>query len=108
MRDFARGCIRTYIILCDEARRFHEDSEIRDALAEAKVGELAVLTRPEGGIAACCEDRTDPVGPAKPGFGLECLGQLVNKLLLGVRRRELALRPFGWRGQCRRASRPTA
>ena len=50
--DFARGCIRTYLILRDKARRFHEDPEIQAALATAKVAELAVPTRPEGGIAA--------------------------------------------------------
>ena len=31
--DFARGCMRTYLILADKARRFHEDPEIQDALA---------------------------------------------------------------------------
>ena len=83
--DFARGCIRTYLILRDKARRFHEDAEIQAALAEAKVDELAVPTRPEGGIAALRTDRPDPVALAQPGLGLERLDQLVNELLLGVR-----------------------
>ena len=30
--DFARGCMRTYLILADKARRFHEDTEIQEAL----------------------------------------------------------------------------
>src|SRR3989440_7026806 len=32
--DFARGCIRTYLILREKARRFHEDPEIQAALAD--------------------------------------------------------------------------
>ena len=83
--DFARGCIHTYLILRDKARRFHEDPEIQAVLATAKVTELAVPTRPEGGIAALRTDRPDPVALAQPGLGLERLDQLVNELLLGVR-----------------------
>ena len=83
--DFARGNIRTYLILREKARRFHEDAEIQAALAEAKVGELTVPTRPEGGIAALRKQRPDPVMLAQPGLGLERLDQLVNELLLGVR-----------------------
>ena len=83
--DFARGCIRTYLILRDKARRFHEDPEIQAALATAKVAELAVPIRPDGGIAALRDNRPDPVALAQPGLGLERLDQLVNELLLGVR-----------------------
>jgi xylose isomerase len=83
--DFARGNIRTYLILREKARRFHDDPEIQAALAEAKVEELSVPTRPEGGLAALRGDRPDPVALAQPGLGLERLDQLVNELLLGVR-----------------------
>jgi xylose isomerase len=83
--EFARGCIRTYLILRDKARRFHEDPEIQAALATAKVDELAVPTRPAGGIAALRAERPDPAALAQPGLGLERLDQLVNELLLGVR-----------------------
>ncbi len=31
--DFARGCMRTYLILREKARRFHDDTEIQAALA---------------------------------------------------------------------------
>src|SRR5688572_10075438 len=34
--DFARGCMRTYLILKDKARRFREDSEIQALLAELR------------------------------------------------------------------------
>ncbi len=82
--DFARGCIRTYLILRDKARRFHEDPEIQAALAEAKVGG-ARRTHSAGRAGS---PRSAPTGPipvalAKPGLGLERLDQLVNELLLG-------------------------
>ena len=83
--DFARGCIRTYLILRDKAQRFHEDPEIKAALQVAKVSELAVPTLPSGGIDALRQDVPDPVALAQPGQGLERLDQLVNELLLGVR-----------------------
>ena len=47
--DFARGCMRTYLILADKARRFHEDAEIQEALRVAKAAELA---EPTAGAAA--------------------------------------------------------
>ena len=83
--DFARGCIRTYLILREKAQRFHEDPEIQAALEVAKVSELAVPTLPSGGIDALRQDRPDPVALAQRGQGLERLDQLVNELLLGIR-----------------------
>src|SRR3954471_21374209 len=69
--DFARGCIRTYLILRDKARRFHEDADIQAALVEAKVAEIAEPTLPTGGLEALRASRPDPVALAKPGLGLE-------------------------------------
>ena len=43
--DFARGCMRTYLILAEKARRFHEDPEIQDALRAAQGRRLAEPTR---------------------------------------------------------------
>jgi xylose isomerase len=36
--DFARGCMRTYLILRDKVRRFAADAEIQGLLAEARSG----------------------------------------------------------------------
>ena len=58
--DFARGNIRTYLILRDKARRFHEDPEIQAALAEAKV------ERARGADAARGWHRCAPHGSARP------------------------------------------
>ena len=42
--------MRTYLILADKVRRFHEDPEIQEALRVAKVSELAEATAPAGGL----------------------------------------------------------
>src|SRR6202044_1838328 len=48
--DFARGCMRTYLILAENARRFHEDAEIQEALRVSKAAQLAEPTAGEGGL----------------------------------------------------------
>ncbi len=83
--QFARGCIRTYLILREKAQRFHEDAEIQAALEVAKAFELSVPTLPSGGIHTLRQDVPDSVALAQRGQGLEHLDQLVNELLLGVR-----------------------
>jgi xylose isomerase len=89
--DFARGCMRTYLILRDKVRRFHEDPEIRAALETAKVAELRQPTV-EGKInadtiAALRRDAfaVDLEALSQQGYGHERLDQLVTELLLGVR-----------------------
>jgi xylose isomerase len=87
--DFARGCMRTYLILAEKARRFHEDPEIAAARAEAQVDRLREPTLPEGpsseALAAFRAERFDLGGLSAHGYGHERLDQLVNELLLGVR-----------------------
>ena len=34
VKDFARGCMRTYLILQEKARRFNDDNEVQELLAE--------------------------------------------------------------------------
>ncbi len=60
VRDFARGCMRTYLILKERARQWNADPEI-----QALVAELG--TR------------------GQRGLGYERLDQLTMELLLGVR-----------------------
>jgi xylose isomerase len=86
--EFARGCMRTYLILRDKAQRFAEDPDIQEALAAARVHELNLPTLPEDG-----EDRferlrretADVDALAAIGWGHERLDQLVTELLLGTR-----------------------
>jgi xylose isomerase len=83
--DFARGCMRTYLILADKARRFHEDTEIQEALRVAKVAELAEPTSPAGGLDELLAGTYDEEALAGQGYGHERLDQLVTELLLGAR-----------------------
>ena len=89
--DFARGCMRTYLILREKVQRFHDDSEIQAALEVAKVDELRQPTfigkvTPDA-IAALRRDAfaVDLDALAQQGYGHERLDQLVTELLLGTR-----------------------
>jgi xylose isomerase len=89
--DFARGCMRTYLILKDKVRRFNEDSEIADALNVAGRFLIAEPTSQGGlGSAAIADVRSEAASLseeklAEVGYGHERLDQLVTELLLGVR-----------------------
>ena len=82
--DFARGCMRTYLILAEKARRFHEDDEIQQALRTSKAAELAEPTAGRGASTDLVVDY-DEDALAAQGYGHERLDQLVTELLLGVR-----------------------
>jgi xylose isomerase len=87
--DFARGCMRTYLMLRDKVARFHTDPEIQEALEVAQVARLAEPTSPDGlGADAIRALRAGPhdIGAlAETGYGLERLDQLVTELILGTR-----------------------
>ena len=87
--DFARGCMRTYLILKERAARFADDPDIREALAVAQHERLAVPTSPGGltpeAIAEIRGDVPDESALAARGYGHERLDQLVTELLLGAR-----------------------
>ena len=80
--DFARGCMRTYLILKDKAERMRVDPEIQEALEAAKAGQLAEATGPLEQVRSATADVDLLAGQ---GFGHERLDQLVTELLLGVR-----------------------
>lgn len=85
---FARGCMRTYLILKEKARQFNADPEIQAALAEYHRAddELAALSRFTPENAAALKDRTfDRAALGSRGLGLEDLDQLTNDLLFGIR-----------------------
>ncbi len=87
--EFARGCVRTYLILKEKAARFREDPDIADALAAAKADGLLELTLPGGptpeAFAELRAEDFDVESLAAYGYGHERLDQLVTELLLGVR-----------------------
>lgn len=85
--DFARGCMRTYKVLAEKARRFDEDPEVREALADAGVPDLALDTVGKytaDGAARLKGEQFDLETLAARSFRNERLDQLVVDHLLGV------------------------
>ncbi len=89
VKDFARGCMRTYLILKEKAGRFNADAEIQNLLAEihADDGSMdqfkgAYSREKAVGLKAYEFDR---VALGQRGMKYERLDQWVNELLLGVR-----------------------
>lgn len=89
VKDFARGCMRTYLILKEKAEQFKQDSEIQALLQEinADDGKYAYLTN---GYSADAVSRLkgetfDRAGISARGLPYERLDQLTMELLLGVR-----------------------
>ncbi len=87
--EFAKGSMRTYLLLKEKARRFAEDEEIQAILAE--IG--AKVTKDDHGLGQYTKDGAaklkaatfDVDALATKGLGYERLDQLVIDLLLGVR-----------------------
>jgi xylose isomerase len=83
--DFALGCMRTYLILKDKARRFDADAEIQALLSEIRQGGATAFSY-SGDTASALLARTfDREAMAARRLPYERLDQLVVELLLGVR-----------------------
>ena len=89
VNDFARGCMRTYLILKEKAEQFNADEEIQALLAEinADRGNASRYLTPYSAEAATAlkAHTFDREAIAARGLGYEKLDQLTNELLLGVR-----------------------
>jgi xylose isomerase len=86
--DFALGCMRTYLMLADRAARFDADPEVQDALATARVDELATPTAVgDGSVSALRAHarRLDEDALAAQHYGHDRLDQLTVEHILGVR-----------------------
>jgi xylose isomerase len=89
VKDFARGCMRTYLILKEKAERFAADVEIQSLLAEIHADDGSMdgfrgVYQPQK-AAALKAYPFDRMALAARGMQYERLDQLVNELLLGVR-----------------------
>ncbi|MGC9468249.1 MAG: xylose isomerase [Anaerolineae bacterium] len=89
VKDFARGCMRTYLILKEKAQQFNEDPEIQALLAEINADDGSMdafkgAYTPEK-AAALRAYTFDVEALADRGLQYEKLDQLTNELLLGVR-----------------------
>jgi xylose isomerase len=82
----AAACMRNYLIFAERARAFRADPEVADALAAARVGQLAEPTLAPGeSLAALRMEELDVDAAALRGLGAERLDQLALEHLFGVR-----------------------
>ena len=89
--DFARGSMRTYLILKEKVERFNADPEIRQLLAElagrgkADGGDAERVSFSAEGARALRSRTFDLPAMRARGYAYERLDQLTMELLLGVR-----------------------
>ena len=87
---FARGCMRSYLILRDKAKRFAADAEIQGVIAELRAADTfdgpSVVAGYTAETAAALKGYAfDTPALAAKGRRYEELDQLVNELILGAR-----------------------
>ena len=89
VKDFARGCMRTYLILKEKAEQFNADKEIQSLLAEINADDGAMAQyfgkySPQKADALRNEN-FDRSALSARGLKYERLDQLTVEILLGVR-----------------------
>ena len=89
VKAFARGCIRTYLILKEKAEQFNEDPRIQELLAQIRdagdpMSDYLGGYSPENAQQLKAH-RFDRVALGKKGLPYEELDQLLIELLLGAR-----------------------
>lgn len=89
VKDFARGCMRTYLILKEKAAQWNADKEIRSILAEINASDPTMekyfgkySSEKAASLKAQAFDRNVIAGR---GLKYEKLDQLTNEVLLGTR-----------------------
>ncbi|HMR64052.1 MAG TPA: xylose isomerase [Anaerolineae bacterium] len=89
VKAFARGCMRTYLILKEKAEQFNADSEIQGLLADIRADDGSMSQYPgvyaKEKVAALKAHQFDREALGRRGQPYEKLDQLTIELLLGVR-----------------------
>jgi len=89
VKEFAKGCMRTYLIMKEKAARFNADAEIQALLAEitADDGSMAEFSGAYSAekAQALKAHQFDRPAMGKRGQPYERLDQLANEVILGVR-----------------------
>jgi xylose isomerase len=88
VKDFARGCMRTYLILKDKAAQWNADAEIKGLLAEIAAqneGAQSFASYEKAGAANLLEREFDRASLSAKGLQYERLDQLTMDILFGVR-----------------------
>ncbi|MEJ5201989.1 MAG: xylose isomerase [Anaerolineales bacterium] len=89
VKDFARGCMRTYLVLKEKACRWNADPEIQGLLQEVNADDGSMLpytgkySREKAEQLKSLEFDVDKI--ASRGLQYEKLDQLTNEILLGIR-----------------------
>ena len=82
VKDFARGCMRTYLILKERAARWNADAEIQALVQETAHKKIPYSAENRD---ALLNRNFDRVALASKGLAYERLDQLTTEVLLGVR-----------------------
>lgn len=85
VKAFARGCMRTYLVLKEKARQWNADPEIQALLAELTQGEQATPSYSRAAAEALKTRSFDRAALGARGLAYEHLDQLTIEVLLGVR-----------------------
>ena len=84
VKDFARGCMRTYLILKDKAEQWNNSAEIREILSEFSDGNGSIGKFTADGSAALLGTEFDRQQLASKGLRYERLDQVTMDILFGV------------------------
>ena len=82
VKDFARGCMRTYLILKEKAKQWNNDADIQAILAEIEASNKSAGPGDFASLLARDFDRNEI---ASKGLKYERLDQLTMDILFGVR-----------------------
>jgi xylose isomerase len=89
VKEFARGCMRTYMILKEKAAKWNADREVQQLRQEINVGDVNYekLTKKysEGNAKKLLDAPLDRIELAKARLPYERLDQLTMEILMGVR-----------------------
>jgi xylose isomerase len=87
VKDFARGCMRTYLVLKEKGRQWNEDAEIKSLLAEIAEtdGGGGAVEFEKGAASRLLSEEFDRAALSSKGLRYERLDQLTMDILLGVR-----------------------
>jgi xylose isomerase len=88
--EFAKGCMRTYLILREKVQRFNADPDIQAILSDLNAGDALIDPLLSGGYSKDSARQIrhlslDPVQLAERPLPYEKLDQLVFEVLLGIR-----------------------
>lgn len=83
--EFARGCMRTYLIMKEKAARFNADPDIQAILADIGAGDQSPITYSKAGAATLKSQTFDRQALGARPMNYERLDQLTNEIILGVR-----------------------